>query len=148
MIADPVLTAEDIVHIQQVIALYGHVLDAAQWERFREVFSEDAEADYSRGGVAEPMRGVDAIADFFRGVNHPSAHHCVNVHVYVEDGETRVRSKFLAPYTRPTHDQPRWKGGIYEDVVVRTDAGWRISSRTCIATWQFAHPRDEDLPTW
>ena len=78
-------------------------------------------------------REFDVIA--IAGANHPSAHHVTNIVVSEEDGEVRVHSKFLAPYTRPSHDPRRWYGGDYHDVVVRTPAGWRFARRACTARW-------------
>ena len=57
--------------------------------------------------------------------------------MYEEDGEVRVRSKLFVPYTRPTHEPKRWYGGDYDDVVVRSPAGWRFTKRTCTARWLF-----------
>ncbi len=48
-----------------------------------------------------------------------------------------MRSKLFVPYTRPTHEPKRWYGGDYDDVVVRSPAGWRFTKRTCTARWLF-----------
>jgi hypothetical protein len=58
-----------------------------------------------------------------------------NIVVSERGGRVRVHSKFLAPYTRPSHDPRRWYGGDYEDVVVRTPDGWRFARRACTARW-------------
>ena len=91
----------DIVLINQLLAHYGHIVDAEEWARFDELFVDDAELDYRGVNVPEVLRGLEAIKSFFRGANHPSAHYCTNVYVYRDDnGLTRVKSKFVAPYTR------------------------------------------------
>ena len=138
----------DIVAVQQLVALYGHIVDAAQWERSGELFVPDAELDYTAAGAPEVCHGLEAITEFFAAANHPSAHLCVNVYVDDSDGPVRVTSKFLAPYTRATHTPPRWKGGNYVDVVELTAAGWRFRSRTCVATWQLVGDPDEQRITW
>jgi 3-phenylpropionate/cinnamic acid dioxygenase small subunit len=129
--------AIDIIEVHQLLGQYGHLVDAKQWDRFDELFEPDAELDYT--GVRAPavLHGLAAIQDWFREVNHPSAHHVVNIVVYEEEDQVRVRSKFFAPYTRPTHEPKRWYGGDYDDVVVRTPAGWRFAKRTCSARWLF-----------
>ena len=43
--------------------------------------------------------------------------------------EVRVKSKFFAPFTRETHVPTRWYGGDYDDIVVKTDDGWRFAER-------------------
>jgi hypothetical protein len=141
----------DIVLINQLLAQYGHLVDAEDWARFDELFVGDAELDYRGVNVPEVLRGLDAIKEFFRTANHPSAHHCTNVYVYRDDGLTRVKSKFVAPYTRDRHEPHRWYGGDYDDVVVLTDLGWRFQSRTCTARWQFTPdtgPVPEHRRTW
>jgi 3-phenylpropionate/cinnamic acid dioxygenase small subunit len=141
----------DIIMINQLLALYGHIVDAAQWDRFDELFLPDAELDYTQAGADAVYRGIPAIQDFFRSVNHPSAHHCVNIYVAERDGIVRVTSKFFAPYTRESHAPKRWKGGDYLDVVEDTPYGWRFRSRVCIARWQLttvAGPEDMNRRTW
>ena len=101
-----------------MVANYGHIVDAAQWDRL---------------------------------ANHPSAHHCTNVLVYGDDRRIRVKSKFVAPYTRDRQSPRRWYGGAYDDVVVSTRAGWRFASRTCSARWQFTadpEPLPDRRRTW
>jgi 3-phenylpropionate/cinnamic acid dioxygenase small subunit len=143
--------ADDIVMINQLLAQYGHIVDAKEWDRFDELFVEDAELDYRLVHGPDVLRGLAAIQGYFRTANHPSAHHCVNVYVYADGPATKVKSKFLAPYTRETHHPRRWYGGDYDDVVVRTDAGWRFQSRICSARWQYttdAEPLPEHRRTW
>ena len=131
------MDALDIIEIHQLLGLYGHIVDAGQWERFDELFEADAELDFTGVRAPSVFVGRDAIADYFRGANHPSAHHVTNIVVEDVDGVVRVHSKFLAPYTRPTHDPFRWYGGDYHDVVVRTPDGWRFRRRACTARWLY-----------
>lgn len=145
------MQAADIVMINQLLALYGHIVDAAQWDRFDELFLPDAELDYTRAGADDLCHGLPAIQDFFRAVNHPSAHHCVNIYVAERAGTVHVTSKFFVPYTRESHPQKRWKGGDYQDIVEDTPQGWRFRSRVCIARWQLitaTGPDDENRRTW
>ena len=61
------------------------------------------------------------------------------------DGAVVVKSKFFAPYTRPTHDPVRWYGGDYDDVVLRTPDGWKFERRACTRRWQFTPAEQEGL---
>jgi len=132
----------DIVGVNQLLAHYGHLVDAAAWDRFDELFLPDAVLDYRGVNVAEVMVGLDAVVAFFSAANHPAAHHCTNVYVFDDQGATRVKSKFLVPYTRPQHVPKRWYGGDYDDVVRLTTDGWRFASRTCTARWQYTTDPD------
>ncbi len=129
------MEALDLIEIHQLLGQYGHIVDAGEWHRFDELFTEDAVLDYTGVRVPEVLHGRDAIVEFFGSANHPSAHHVTNIVVSEEDGDVCVHSKFLAPYTRPSHEPRRWYGGDYHDVVVRTPDGWRFTRRACIARW-------------
>lgn len=146
--AAPAVDPADIVLINQLLALYGHIVDAKSWERFGELFLPDAELDYTEAGAPALCHGLAEIQAFFAAANHPSAHHCVNVYVYRADGLVRVISKFFAPYTRDTHVPVRWKGGNYLDVVEPTPAGWRFRSRICTATWQLVNEPTAERASW
>jgi 3-phenylpropionate/cinnamic acid dioxygenase small subunit len=134
--------ADAVLQIQQLLAYYGHVLDDRDWDALPEVFTPDAVLDYTRAGATAVLHGLDEVRAWFRRANHPSAHHTTNVVVTRRDGQVRVRSKFLVPYTRESHTPKRWYGGTYEDVAVPTAAGWRLAARTCVGQWQFT--TDED----
>ena len=140
------MEAIDLIEIHQLLGQYGHVVDAAEWHRFDELFTEDAELDYTGVRVPDVLHGRDAIVAFFASANHPSAHHATNIVVSDDDGEVRVHSKFLAPYTRPSHDPRRWYGGDYHDVVVATPDGWRFAHKQCTPRWQLAVVVDDDAP--
>lgn len=142
------VSPDDIVMITQLLALYGHIVDAAEWDRFGELFLPDADLDYTQAGASAVYHGLDEIQDFFRGGNHPSAHHCVNIYIDLCDGQIRVTSKFFSPYTRASHMPRRWKGGNYVDVVEKTNGGWRFRSRTCVATWQLVAEPAAERTTW
>lgn len=121
------METHDIVEIQQLMALYGHAVDAPDQAMFPLVFTKDAvfDAESTGWGIVE---GREAIAAWFaRGKPpHPASHHLTNVHVYEADGETRVRSKWLVIDRR--------NGGVvsgdYDDVIARTAEGWRIKRRS------------------
>lgn len=110
------------------------VFDQKQWDRMAEIFTADA--------VAYGQRGLDAItANTVRylGGCGPTQHLLGNHRVRV-DGDTArassyVRACHLAAGADPFgRAQPHeyWDFlGEYTDELVRTAAGWRISSRQC-----------------
>lgn len=65
----------DIEAIKRVKAEYFYFLDTKQWERLREVFTEDADFD-SEGGGAFRFDGVDG---FIAGASGPLAN-AISVH--------------------------------------------------------------------
>ena len=133
------IDALDLVLVHQLLGEYGHAVDAADWARFAELFTPDATLDHTAVRLPSVLRGVDEIVAYFRGANHPGAHHVTNIVVRrADDGDVHVHSKFLAPFTRASHTPHRWYGGDYHDTVARGDDGaWRFTSKTCIPRWQF-----------
>ena len=119
------LTADDLVAIHSVIARYGHVMDAKAWDRFGEVFSDDAVLDLSSYGmwIAE---GLDEITARFPTLTHPRGHLTTNtVIVGHRDGTASARSKYMA-----VHDEHRISIGVYVDTAAPTPEGWRLTRRT------------------
>ena len=145
------LEAIDVILIQQLVSRYGHLIDAADWDAFAELFTPDATIDY-RGGTGRAERsGRDAVVEWFRagGESHPPAHHVTNVLVDVTadpTGRVAVDSKFFAPFTRDQHVPKRLYGGEYHDVVVKTPDGWRFAHKQCIPRWQLAVQIDPTAP--
>jgi hypothetical protein len=123
------LAPGDVVAIQQLMALYGHVADSPDGERLAEVFTQDA-VFHSRVRDVR-LEGLPAIQRWFAlgKPPHPPAHQSTNVFVYVADGTVRVLSKYIAINA----ETGRARTGDYTDVVVKTDAGWRIRERVSVA---------------
>jgi SnoaL-like domain len=133
------MSPEDVIALQQLMALYGHLADAAKFEpvdsepqrRLDQIFTDDAVFDATGAGAAQPWRGLDEIRAMFSQPKprHTPSHMTTNVVVWEDGGDTaRVKSKFLAG---------RWGGagvryGSYDDVVVRCNGGWRIRHRVCV----------------
>lgn len=137
--------ALDLVLIHQLLGEYGHAIDSQDWERFAALFVADAVLDYTAVRAPHVCTGIDEILEYFRGANHPAAHHVTNIVVVEVDGLVQVHSKFLVPFTRPSHSLHRWYGGDYLDTVVRSgDGAWRFTYKVCTPRWQFtAAPFDD-----
>lgn len=130
----------DRLEIHELIALYGHAADAPDEDLLPLVFAEDAvweaPGESFAGVPTTRFEGLDGIrAMFGMGVppNSPS-HHTTNVWVREEGGEVRVRSKWIAHPEKPSV----WMGD-YDDVVVKTPAGWRIRHR--VVTFRYGEGR-------
>ena len=123
------LSIEDRLSIHELISLHGHLTDNRQYERLRHLFTDDAAYDVSAYGFGV-VQGLEALTELFvqRPGDQPVGHHVTNVVVGPGDGSmARVRSKGLAVMADGT------AGTVtYDDVVVRTEAGWRVSRRTVI----------------
>ncbi len=147
------MDASDIIEIHQLLGLYGHVVDAEEWDRFDELFAADAVLDYTGRAGAEGVQRAGGDPRVLPRRQPPvGAPRHEHRRQSSTAGDVRVKSKFLAPYTRASHDPLRWYGGDYDDVVVRTADGWRFRRRVCTARWQFTPGEQEELPehrrTW
>jgi hypothetical protein len=120
---------KDIVEIEQLMALYSHAVDNSDQGLLPLVFTEDAvwASAYTPPDMPEnAYRGLPAIIEFFSlGIPpHSPTHQTMNVWVREENGQTLVRSKWIAH----PEEEKIWMGD-YDDVVVRTPNGWRIKHR-------------------
>jgi 3-phenylpropionate/cinnamic acid dioxygenase small subunit len=120
------LSWEDHVTVSELIALHGHLIDAGELDRLDEVFTEDVAYDVSDYGFGI-LQGLTANreAALALGDRNPVGHHVTNV-VLTEQGPdlVRARSKGIGIMADGTC------GSVtYDDTVVRTERGWRISTR-------------------
>jgi 3-phenylpropionate/cinnamic acid dioxygenase small subunit len=119
------LETRDLIEIQMMMALYGHLIDERDWSSMDQVFTEDIVYDATDFGLGV-MRGIPAIVEAWREpFDHPIAHHTTNVVITEEaDGTVRARSKHVGPRT----------SGItlvtYYDILRKTPDGWRMAERT------------------
>lgn len=135
------LSTDDIVAIQMVMAHVHHIIDDRDHENLHLVYADDIVYDLSYRGLP-PMHGIAEIqkhgaASYKRDFSHLIAHHNVNAYIYEdEQGVVRARSKvicIMADGTSTTAD--------FRDIIVKTDKGWRIKERV-------ASTRHPDAANW
>lgn len=120
------LTGEDRLAIGEVISLHGHLIDSGELDRLEELFTSDVVYDIS-DFTGEALIGVRSIRDaaLALGEHNPLGHHVTNVVIAEEsDNGAVVRSKGIGVNPDGTCATVN-----YEDTVVRTPSGWRISCR-------------------
>jgi hypothetical protein len=126
------LTAEDRSQIHEVIALHGHLCDAAAYDQFGSVFTPDLEVDTTDLGLA-PLPTQDQyesrLAMYIAVAHRQGQGNTVGMHVtnivVREDGDgARAWSKGLT-----VSRDGSVASFIYEDQLVRTTDGWRIRHR-------------------
>lgn len=123
------LSPADVAAIHQLLARYGHLVDARDWEGLRSIFAEDGVFDATVYGMPA-ARGAPAIIEFFAAARHPAAHHCTNIEIWPEEDGAAVRSKWLVGYPDGSTG-----GGDYEDRVARRGTEWVFANRTVIRRW-------------
>ena len=125
---------------RDIVALafrYCRALDTKDWPALANVFLPNATADLSSGVVLE---GLDAIVTRIRDALHllDDSQHLVGNHEVAVDGNTATHRCYLQAQhvRRAATGGPNYLvGGRYEDRLVRTADGWRISHRILTVMW-------------
>jgi ketosteroid isomerase-like protein len=125
---------DEWVSIQQLIARYGHVLDAAvrdeEWSRLEEIFTSDIVFDARPAGYGL-MSGIDVVRNAWSTgrVRHPRAHHATNVVIETLDGDTATATSKGISVFLDDSGTGQVSSVVYRDVLRREGAGWRIARR-------------------
>jgi hypothetical protein len=130
------LSIEDRLSIHELISLHGHLTDDRHHEKLGLLFTDDASYDITAYGLGV-VQGLGALIELFRQRpgTQPVGHHVTNVivepdpdpHADADPDRARVRSKGLAVMADGT------AGTVtYDDVVVRTESGWRMAHRRVV----------------
>lgn len=127
--------ALDRALITDLLARYSWALADRNWDAWKAVFADGAQVDYSTAGgpVGTPAQAAETFAGMMAmfDVNISSGGTVV---IDFADADTaKVRSGYTmmmripgADGAQPTYMQAQ---GYYNDTIVRTAAGWRISNR-------------------
>ncbi len=130
------LAAEDVLGIQQLIAAYGHIIDARQWHRLSELFTADVVFEPWQDGVPPTTTLDQLIARWSApGFPHPTAHRATNVLIDVADDDVVVVTwKGISVH----RDGPS-RSFVYHERLRRTAQGWR-------GFWRRVELRPTDVP--
>ena len=119
------LAAADRLEIAELMHSYAWAIDRWEWQLLAEVFSEDAEGDFSSvkqyvggDGIA---RGRTAIVAWLQAslAKFPDVLHFMSNQRIALDGDAARVTTYMHVLHMPM-------GGIYECDAVRTPNGWRI----------------------
>ena len=129
----------DRLEINELLARYCHALDLQDWPAYRAVFTQDAAMDFTAFGG--PKGSVTDVEAFLRPVLESiagSEHMASTVMIDLEGDTAKARSAAIVPMTTLKDDGSEhtvFNGLWYEDRLVRTAQGWRISERTQVRGW-------------
>lgn len=122
----------DRLEIEQLLIRYCHAIDERDWDTYRSVYTADAVIDDIGAG---PGNTLDQMVEFLpRALEKVvSIQHAISTCRVDLDGDTaRAKTVCHCPVVLPTVDgesEMFFQGLWYEDELVRTAAGWRISKR-------------------
>ena len=121
--------AEARQDIADLLVRYAAGIDRRDWKLLRSCFTDDCVADY---GSVGRWKGGDEITAWMRTTHEPLGHtlHRITNQAVAAEGEVvTVRSYVDAIVLGPDNLRGAQAVGYYDDVVVRTDDGWKIARR-------------------
>lgn len=123
----------DRIEIDDLLTRYATAVDTRDWDLYAGCFTPDAFIDYTsaggiRGTLAEVKQWLAAVM-----VTFPMTQHVVcNRTVQVTGDTATCRSYFFNPMGVEDENGERvlfFDGGFYNDKLLRTVSGWRITER-------------------
>lgn len=131
---------DDVAAIVAVTHAYCWALDSHAWDDLGGVFTADATADL--GGVQVGLDAITArVSDVLLRLR--ASQHMVSTHDVVVDGDRATCRCYLhAQHVRDIEGTAAHfvVGGRYDDELTRTEAGWRITSRSLTVIWTEGDP--------
>ncbi|MCP4603300.1 MAG: nuclear transport factor 2 family protein [Proteobacteria bacterium] len=133
----------DLLEIETILTRYCTAIDTKQYDMLDSLFTTEATLDYTsaqgiRGTLHEAKAWLAKVLARF-----PMTQHVVgNFTITVEVDRASSRCSFFNPMGLPLQEgEERQKilffGGYYNDTLVRTENGWRISERVEELTWNY-----------
>jgi hypothetical protein len=117
--------AADRIELTELMHHYAWAIDKWEWQRLDEVFTEDAEVDFSSVGQYTAgdsvLRGRQSIVTWLQTSikPFPDVLHFMTNQIVTLKGDTAHVTTYMQVLHMPM-------GGIYHWDAVRTTAGWRI----------------------
>lgn len=121
----------DRLEIEQLLIRYCHALDRRDWDGYRNVFTPDAVIEDVTAGAATVAEMLDFLPNALRRVR--ISQHAVSTVLLTVDGDrATAHSVCHCPMVIELGDGTTafmFQGLWYDDRLVRTTDGWRISRR-------------------
>jgi hypothetical protein len=131
------------LEITALINRYAQAVDSKDWAMYAGCFTPDAVIDYSSAGGARGGVGESAawLATMLEAIS-VSQHFITNQVVEVTGDDATCRAYFFGVVGNQSEAESSliWVGGIYEDVLRRTESGWRIAELVDISRWSASGP--------
>jgi len=128
------------IHDLQVF--YSMSIDSGAYDNLDEVFVPDVVSDYGHAGTHQGVEGIKEACrvalDPLTAAQHTNGNHWAEI-----DGDTATAGCYFTAhmYAEGTPGGQHFRiGGSYEDELVRTDRGWRISRRSMRVMWTDGNP--------
>ncbi|MCX4091561.1 nuclear transport factor 2 family protein [Nocardia sp. alder85J] len=121
--------------IGAVLIRYATAIDTKDWKLLRTCFTADAQTDYGEIGRWADAAGLTEFMIAAHAGMASTKHMLTNM-VVEPDGDLATATTYVHTIQVLTGERKDWIDGVghYEDRLVRTRDGWRISRRTFRST--------------
>ena len=134
----------DRLEIQEVLTRYCYAVDDRDWDRYRQLFTNDAVIDDTvTGGIKSGVE--EHVAYLKRALSKVvmSQHAISTVLVELNGSEAGVRAHCSCPIVMDSgqdHQHVMFQGLWYRETLVRSDEGWKIRSLREEGYWKHNAP--------
>ncbi|VWB72410.1 short-chain dehydrogenase [Burkholderia lata] len=134
----------DRMEIQDLLTRYCHAVDRHDWHEFERLFAANATLDYTAfggpaGSRAEIAAYLEQVTSALRGTQHT-----ISTALLIVDGDAATArtagQAMMISADEAGDDRVCFVGLWYRDLLVRTECGWRIRSRTQERSWMHHAP--------
>jgi hypothetical protein len=120
----------DRLEIEDLLTRYTRAIDCGEWDRLDEVFTSDAEIDYTEsGGVADTYPAAKAwLAEVLPAFFPKRMHSLAQIDVALDGDEASCTAYFHNPMVMADgegNESVVELGGLYHHRLIRTPEGWR-----------------------
>ncbi|MGH8504457.1 MAG: nuclear transport factor 2 family protein [Stenotrophobium sp.] len=136
----------DQIELQRLVTAYSYAIDERAFERLDEIFTPDAQIDYSamggmKGSFAEVSKWLPQALKPFPGYMHLIGNLAFEVKGDHATGKVACFNPMVVPTPEGGTDT-MFLGLWYHDQYRRTPAGWRISERVEHSSYHY------NMPEW
>ncbi|RYG96180.1 MAG: nuclear transport factor 2 family protein [Alphaproteobacteria bacterium] len=137
------MNGDDMFGVMTAVNTYPVAVDSLSWDLFDRVFTNDVVADFGGGAMwtdLESMkRDFHTIHAPFKTTQHYTGNHVITVSGDEAHCFSYVRARFVRdlPGGADSYEANGW----YDDRLVRTADGWRISHRKTRSNWSGGNPK-------
>jgi hypothetical protein len=137
----------DETEIARRVYEYAYGIDTRDWDLYRSIFCDEVTTDFSsyngrEAATTSADEWVGGLQPLFTGLD-ATQHTMTNplVDLDVDGDHARCRMYMQAAHLLHEDPDPEFTiGGYYDDRLVRTDTGWRISAVTLTVWWRRGNP--------
>ncbi|HKY91882.1 MAG TPA: nuclear transport factor 2 family protein [Nevskiaceae bacterium] len=137
----------DRVELEALVTEYAQAIDDRAWDRLDQVFTPDAQIDYTamggiKGSYPEIKKWLGEALAFFPGFMHLCGNFRFQVTGDTATGSIACFNPMIVPRQDQSGADTMFLGLWYEDRYVRTAQGWRIAARSERKSYSF------NVPEW